>query len=447
MHRDATHANGEAPGAALGAACFDTSRQLIEAAKRHIPGGVSSNFRMGIAPTPLVFERAQGPWLFDADGNRLIDYYLGMGPMILGHSPEAVRRAVARQLDVGILWGGQSRLEAAVAERFCEMVPCAEKLRFAASGSEVVQAALRLARAATSRRVIIKFEGHYHGWLDSVLLSVSATPETAGDPQSPNRLPGSAGQDEGAWSNVEVLRWNDLQALERRLAARDVAAVIMEPAMCNAGSIRALPGYLEGVREACSRTGTVLIFDEVITGFRVAPGGVQQLEGVTPDLATFGKCLGNGLPIAAVAGRAELMDRFATGGVVHGGTYNASPLCLAAADATLKALEDGSVLAEVGERGQRLMQGIDAALKEAGVTACVSGFGQIFHVAFGLSEPARDYRDLMRMDRARYVRFCEALLSRRVRVLERGAWFLSSEHDDAVIDETLAAVREAVQGA
>ena len=441
MHLDSTHAAGQP----IPAASFDTSRRLIEDAKRRIPGGVSSNFRMGIAPTPLVFERAEGPFLFDADGNRLVDYYLGMGPMILGHSPEPVRRAVARQLEDGILWGGQSRLEASVAERFCEMVPCAEKLRFAASGSEVVQAALRLARAATSRRTIVKFEGHYHGWLDSVLVSVSATAETAGDPGVLRRLPGSVGQDEGAWANTEVLRWNDLVSLERRLATRDVAAVIMEPAMCNAGSIRALAGYLQGVREACSRHGTVLIFDEVITGFRVAPGGVQQLEGVTPDLATFGKCLGNGLPIAAVAGRAELMDLFATGGVVHGGTYNASPLCLAAADATLRALQDGRVLDEVGERGQRLMQGIEAALGQAGVTASVTGFGQIFHVAFGLSEPARDYRDLMRMDRPRYVRFCEALLSRRVRVLERGAWFLSAAHQDEALEVTLRAVREAVR--
>lgn len=441
MHRDSIHETGQTTPAAS----FETSRRLIEDAKHRIPGGVSSNFRMGISPTPLVFERAEGPYLFDADGNRLVDYYLGMGPMILGHSPEPVRRAVARQLEVGILFGGQSRLEASVAERFCEMVPCAEKMRFAASGTEVVQAALRLARAATSRRTIIKFEGHYHGWMDSVLLSVSATHETVGDPQAPNRLPGSVGQDEGAWANVEVLRWNDLEALERRLASRDVAAVIMEPAMCNAGSIRALPGYLQGAREACTRHGAVLIFDEVITGFRVAPGGVQQLEGVTPDLATFGKCLGNGLPIAAVAGRADLMDLFATGGVVHGGTYNASPLCLAAADVTLRALQDGSLLTEVGERGQQLMQGIAAALSEAGVTASVSGFGQIFHVAFGLSAPARDYRDLMRMDRPRYVRFCGALLSRRVRVLERGAWFLSAAHDDEALDETLRAVREAVR--
>lgn len=424
-------------------ASFDGSRRLIEAASRHIPGGVSSNFRLGIVPTPLVFERAQGPWLFDVDGNRLIDYYLGMGPMILGHSPDVVRRAVVQQLERGILYGGQSRLEAEAAALLCELVPCAEKLRFASSGSEAVQAALRLARAATRRSVVVKFEGHYHGWFDSVLVSVSSTPETAGDAVRPNRLPGSAGQDPAAWGSVEVLRWNDLAALERRLAAADVAAVIMEPAMCNAGAIAPAAGYLEGVRAACTRHGTVLVFDEVITGFRVAPGGVQQLLGVTPDLATFGKCIANGFPVAAVAGRADLLDLFAIGGAVHGGTYNAQPVCMAAMLATLHALADGSVIRGIEPHGRRLMDGIAAALAAAGIPAVVGGFPQIFHVAFGLTEPAREYRDLMAMDRARYVRFCGELLKRRVRVLERGAWFLSAAHDAAIVDATLAAVADA----
>jgi glutamate-1-semialdehyde 2,1-aminomutase len=429
--------------APLPPARFDESARRIAAASRRIPGGVSSNFRHGISPTPLVFERADGPWLFDVDGNRLIDYYLGMGPMILGHSPDTVRRAVIEQLDRGILYGGQSRIEAEAAELFCEMVPCAEKLRFACSGSEVVQAALRLARAATGRRVVVKFEGHYHGWLDSVLVSVSATPESAGDPSRPNRVPGSAGQDETAWGSVEVLPWNDLAALERRLGAADVAAVIMEPAMCNAGAIAPASGYLEGARAACTRSGTVLVFDEVITGFRVAPGGAQQLFGVTPDLATFGKCLANGFPVAAVAGRAELLDLFATGGVVHGGTYNAQPVSMAATLATLRALADGSVIRGIEPPGRRLMDGIAAALAAAAIPAVVTGFPQIFHVAFGLNEPARSYRDLMRMDRARYVRFCAELLKRRVRVLERGAWFLSSTHDASIVEQTLAAVAEA----
>jgi glutamate-1-semialdehyde 2,1-aminomutase len=424
-------------------ATFDESRRRIAAAGRHMPGGVSSNFRHGISPTPLVFDRAEGPWLFDVDGNRLIDYYLGMGPMILGHTPEVVRAAVAAQLERGILFGGQSAVEAEAAELFCAMVPCAEKVRFAGSGSEAVQAALRLARAATGRRVVVKFEGHYHGWMDSVLVSVSATPETAGDPGHPNRIPGSTGQDASAWAAVEVLGWNDLARLEARLAGGDVAAVIMEPAMCNAGAILPAPGYLEGVRAACTRHGTVLIFDEVITGFRVAPGGAQQLFGVTPDLATFGKCVANGFPVAAVAGRADLLDHFATGGALHGGTYNAHPISMAATLATLRALAEGHVLQAIEPHGRRLMRGIAASLAAAGIPATVAGFPQIFHVAFGLTEPARDYRGLMRMDRARYVRFCCALLERRVRVLERGAWFLSAVHDAAVIDDTLAAVAEA----
>ena len=441
----ATERDGGANRPDLPPATFEESRRLIAAASRYMPGGVSSNFRMGMVPTPLVFERADGPYLFDADGNRLIDYYLAMGPMILGHNPEVVRRAVIAQLERGVLYGGQSRIEAEAAELFCALVPCAEKVRFAGSGSEAVQAALRLARAATGRRIMIKFEGHYHGWLDSVLVSVAPPADRAGERAQPNPVPGSAGQDETAWANVEVLCWNDLAAVEARLAAGDVAAVIMEPAMCNAGAILPLPGYLEGVRDACTRTGTVLIFDEVITGFRVAPGGAQQRLGVTPDLATFGKCLASGFPVAAVAGKAALLDLFATGGALHGGTYNAHPACMAATLATLRTLADGRVIAAIEPLGRRLMEGIASILAAAGIPATVTGFPQIFHVAFGLTEPARDWRDLLRLDKPRYVRFCGELLKHRVRALERGAWFLSATHDSLVIEETLAAVAEAAR--
>jgi glutamate-1-semialdehyde 2,1-aminomutase len=423
---------------------FEESRRRIEAAAHFMPGGVSSNFRMGMAPHPLVFERAEGPYLFDADGNRLIDYYLGMGPMILGHSFEPVRRAVAAQLELGLLYGGQGRLEAEAAELVCGMVPCAEKLRFCSSGSEAVQAALRLARAATGRRTVIKFEGHYHGWFDSVLVSAAPPLDSAGERARPAVVPGSAGQDAAAWGTVEVLPWNDAELLAGRLAAGDVAAVIMEPAMCNQGAIFPAPGYLQAAREACTRHGTVLIFDEVITGFRVAPGGAQELFGVTPDLATFAKAIASGFPVAAVAGRSELMDIF-TKGAVHGGTYNAQAVTMAATVATLRALADGRAIRGIAVHGARLMDGIAAALKAACITATVTGFPQIFHVAFGLAEPARDWRDLTRMDKPRYVRFCEALLRRRVRVLERGAWFLSTTHDGLVIEETLAAVAEAAR--
>lgn len=422
---------------------FERSRAAIARNSEWMPGGVSSNFRLGMAPTPLVIECGEGPYLRDADGNRLIDYYLGMGPMILGHKPKAVCDAAVRQLEKGILFAGQTDVEAEAARLVCAMVPCAEKLRFGSSGSEVIQAALRIARAATGRERVVKFEGHYHGWFDNVLWSVAPPQDVLGDRNDPHPFAGSLGQVASAGDALSILPWNDLRALEARLAAGDVAAVIMEPAMCNAGAILPGEGYLEGVREACTRTGTILIFDEVITGFRVAPGGAQQVLGVTPDLATFGKAIANGFPVAAVAGRADLLELCA-GKVLHGGTYNAQPIAMAATVATLKSLTP-ELYAGIAENGTRLMDGLRGILADEGVTAAVTGFPQVFHIALGLETPAREYRDLLRMNRPAYVGLAAELLHRGVRVLERGAWFMSAEHDAGVVDETLDVARDAVR--
>jgi glutamate-1-semialdehyde 2,1-aminomutase len=301
-----------------------------------------------------------------------------------------------------------------------------------------VQAALRLARAATERRIIVKFAGHYHGWFDNVLWS-TAPPAGANGP-----VAGSRGQPEEAGAQIVVLPWNDLQAVRERVARGDVAAVIMEPAMCNAGAISPLPGYLEGVREACTQAGTILIFDEVITGFRLAPGGAQQRFGVTPDLATFAKAIASGFPVAAVAGRGDLLD-LCTAGVVHGGTYNAQPIAMAACAATLGRLSRPGAYDGIDARGSRMMVGMREAFLRAGIPAVVTGFPAIFHIAIGLTEPARNWSDLLRIDRARYIAFTTALMQRGVRALERGAWFLSTEHDDAVIDATLDAVADALR--
>lgn len=422
---------------------FDRSAEAIGRNKKWMPGGVSSNFRLGIAPTPLVFDSAEGPYLYDIDGNRLIDYYLGMGPMILGHRPREVCRAAADQLAKGILFAGQTEIEAEAARLFCDMVPCADQVRFNTSGSEAIQGALRIARAATGRDRIVKFEGHYHGWFDNVLWSIAPALADAGPRDAPQRVPGSKGQLAQAGEALDILPWNDLEALEARLSAGDVAAVIMEPAMCNAGAIVPSDGYLEGVRTACTRTGTVLIFDEVITGFRLAPGGAQQRLGVTPDLATFGKAIANGFPVAAVGGRADLME-LCTQGVLHGGTYNAQPVSMAATAATLRSLTP-ELFAGIEREGRALMAGLRSVFADQSVTATVTGFAQIFHVGFGLEAPARDYRDLTRINRPAYVAFCEAMLARGVRVLERGAWFLSCAHDRAVVDQTLNAAEDAVR--
>ncbi len=422
---------------------FDGSKAAIERNSQWLAGGVSSNFRLGISPTPLLLESADGAHVTDIDGNRLIDYYLSMGPMILGHKPKALSDAVARQMQDGILFGAQSAAEAEAARLVCEMVPSAERMRFGGSGSEVIQAAFRIARAATGRDKILKFEGHYHGWFDNVLWSVApgdAQPDAHGDivPQ-----PGTQGQLASTADALAVLQWNDLDALKSRLARGDIAAVIMEPAMCNSGSIRPRDGYLEGVREACTETGTILIFDEVITGFRLGPGGAQELFGVTPDMSTFGKAIANGFPVAAVVGRADLLD-LTNGKVLHGGTYNAQPLSMAATVATLKQLTP-DLYARIGQQGERLKDGLQRIFADAGVTASVTGFPQVFHVALGLEEPARNYRDLREMNRAGYVALTTEMMYRGVRALERGAWFMSSEHDDDVIDETLAVAAEAVR--
>ena len=424
---------------------FDQSKKRLANFAKYLPGGVNSNFRMGISPTPLVFERAEGPYLYDVDGNRLVDYYLGMGPMILGHNPEPVLKAVTEQLKYGILYAGQSEIEFEAARLFCEIVPCAELVRFNCAGSEVVQAALRVARAATGRSIIVKFEGHYHGWLDNVLWSIAPTPDQFGPETSPTPIPASAGQDLPAGQHTEVLPWNNLSILEARLSRGDVAAVIMEPAMCNTSAIAPAQGYLEGVRKVCSETETILIFDEIITGFRLAPGGAQQHFGVTPDLATFGKAIANGFPVSALAGRRDLMEQMATGGVLHGGSYNALPAAMAAVVATLNELRNPETSNLLELQGKKLMTGIKDALTDAGVEAQVQGFPQIFHVALGASTPFSNYRDSLAADKARYVNFTTALLSHGVRALERGAWFLSSAHDDTAVDETIAAVAAVAQ--
>lgn len=424
---------------------FEGSKQRMSRASRYLAGGVSSNFRLGISPTPLVIRSGSGPYVVDVDGNRLIDYYLGMGPMILGHSPPQVMEAVRAQLERGILFAGQTETEFEAARLVCELVPCAERVRFGSSGTEVIQAALRLARSATRRQRIVKFEGHYHGWLDNVLWSVSPTMDACGPSERPAKVPGTPGQDPNAGENVEILEWNNLESLEQRLGRGDVAAVIMEPAMCNTGVIPPRQKYLEGVRSVCSQTGTLLIFDEVITGFRLSVGGAQKFFNVTPDLATFGKAIANGFPVAALAGRADLMERFVTDRVMHGGTYNGHPINMAATVATLRELKSGTVYSGIEAQGRSLMEGMTEIFRRSAIPARVQGFPGIFQVAIGPTKQLESYRDTLTIDRNRYVKFTTALVERGVRALERGAWFLSSEHDESVISRTLEIAESAAE--
>lgn len=422
---------------------------LYQQACELLAGGVSSNFRLG--PAPLFFARAEGSRLYDVDGNSYVDYALGMGPVILGHAPPAVTEAVAATLRCGQLYAGQHEGELELTRRFKELVPCAELVRFGMSGSEMVQAALRAARAATGRRLVVKFEGHYHGWFDTVLVSVHPPLDQAGPENEPRPHLPSAGQSRAAAADVAVLPWNDLEAVRRFLEARaaETAALLMEPILCNTGVIEPRPGYLEGVRQLCDRHGVLLIFDEVITGFRVAPGGAHERLGVRPDLAVFAKALGGGFPIAALAGRRKVMDLIGRGEVLHGGSYNTNTVSTAAASSVLNELarDGGRVYRQMEEQGQRLIAGLRDRARQRSQPLLVQGLGAVFNTTFTDMPEVTDYRSYQQTDLQRQRQFLDALQERGVRVTNRGTWFLSAAHSDADINETLAAADAALAAA
>ncbi len=424
---------------------LDRTRALFERAQAVIAGGVSSDARRATL-LPLYVDRAQGARLWDVDGNEYVDYVLGQGPLILGHSASEVAAAVQAQAGRGQAYSAQHEREVEVAETICRLVPCAERIRFNSVGSEAVHAAWRLARAYTGRDRILKFEGHYHGWLDPALYSVHPPLDQAGPADAPVPVPGSRGQARSGADGLALAPWNDLEALGRVLERHDgeIAAVTLEPILCNTGCISPLPGYLEGVRTLCDEHGAVLIFDEVITGFRVAPGGAQELLGVTPDLAVFGKALAGGYPLSVLAGKAELMDMISRGEVGHAGTFNSNPVAIEAAAATLAQLtrDGGGAYARLFETGAALIDGIRSAAAEAGVPMLVDGPGPIFQLYLTEESEIRDYRAFAATDLAGLQRLQRALLERGVNTIGRGLWFVSTAHGPAEIDQTLAAVRD-----
>lgn len=428
---------------------WQTSRRLFERSQKFLAGGVSSNVRMSKEPWPIFFERGDGAQLIDVDGNIYIDYLLGQGPMILGHCPPGVTAAVSEALNEGQLFAGQHQREITLSERLCEILPCAELVRFGGSGSEVVQAAIRLSRAYTGRSWILKFEGHYHGWLDNTLVSVHPPVEKVGPRDSPTPLLGSKGQNPAAIATTHVRPWNDVELLQRAFEeyGESLAAVIMEPMMCNTHAIAPLPGYLEEARRLCDEYGVVLIFDEVITGFRLGLSGAQGRFGVTPDLALFGKAMAAGFPIGCLAGARRLMKSIASGEVVHAGTFNSNLMAVAAADATTDALyqDAGQAYETMNGNGESLMQGIREIGDKLDVSLLVEGFPTAFAVAFTDRPAILDYREYAQFcDHERYKDFALALFERGVNVASRGIWYLSTAHSDADIEATLVAVEDAL---
>jgi glutamate-1-semialdehyde 2,1-aminomutase len=425
---------------------YEKSRALYERACQSLAGGVSSEFRRFSQPHPLFYAGGRGSHTVDVDGNEYLDFTLSQGPLILGHSHLEVLAAVARASESGQLFAGQHLGELELAEKLQSLIPSAERVRFSLSGSEAIHAALRLARAATGRSKFLRFEGHYHGWLDNVAIGISATSEEQlGSREHPNAVRWSAGLPALVEEECLLLPWNDLALVEQTLAADhdEIAAVLTEPIMCNSGCIPPEPGFLEGLRGLCDRFGVLLIFDEVITGFRVSTGGAQQYLGVVPDLAVFGKAMASGYPISALVGHERWMRHIAAGKVIHAGTMNSGNPSVAAALATVSLLEREDIPARLFELGQRLRDGLHGAAQEAGLPLRVQGPGPMFHAGFTRRETVRDYRDTLYYDRALYARFVLAMQESGIRLIGRGLWYVSAAHTPDEIDHCIDVAREA----
>jgi glutamate-1-semialdehyde 2,1-aminomutase len=439
-----------------GTSRFARSRELFARIARTIAGGESSYARLKKG-LELCFDHGEGSHFWDIDGNEYIDYSLGYGPLLFGHRPqwliEAVMEAVAHY---GTLSTFPYELDAEVGELIAELVPGVELLRFANSGTEATMAAARLARAYTGRTKIVQMEGGYHGWADTHFWSSHPDVwQPTIRPYSPTPIPGSRGIPAAYGEALLIAQYNDREGLERLFAEHgsDIAAVLVEPVQCNSGVILPEPGYLEFLREITKAYGALLIFDEVITGFRLAPGGAQERFGVIPDLATFAKALGGGFPIAAFGGSAEVMALEATNQVMHGGTYTANVLALAAAKAVLTRIREQreAIWAILDGFGEQLRQGLQEACEAAGLRCIVQGIGPVWHIFFA----KRDAPDLDRIRNYRdahayasidlFDRFHRAMLERGVYFhpyhLER--WFLSAVHTADDIAQTLQAAAQA----
>jgi glutamate-1-semialdehyde 2,1-aminomutase len=410
-------------------------------AEARIPGGVNSPVRAfgAVGGEPFFVARGAGARLFDTDGKEYIDYVQSWGASILGHAHPKVIEAIQRAASEGTSFGAPTPGEVELAEAICARVPSVEKVRLVSSGTEAAMTAVRLARGITGRNKIVKFAGCYHGHLDALLVQAGSGVATLG-------LPGSAGVTPGTTSDTIVVPYNDLAALDAALEVRgdDVAAVLVEPIAANMGLVAPIDGFLDGLRARCTRYGALLVFDEVITGFRVGLHGAQGRFGITPDISIFGKVIGGGLPLAAVGGTAVVLEELAPlGPVYQAGTLSGNPLATAAGLAVMNELSDASYEA-LEATAERLASGLRAAFADAGTPAQVTRAFTLVGVFFG-AEPVRNYEDARRADHPRYARVFHGLLDRGVYVAPSGyeALFPSLAHTDADIDLTVKATAEA----
>lgn len=424
----------------------ETSRKLFGEAKKYMVGGVASSLHKSeFEEYPLYADHGSGSRVYDVDGNEYIDYMGSFGPSILGFNNPALVAAVTAQAGRGAHFAMPTRSLNELSERLTGILPCAERVGYQSTGTEANLVNFRLARAFTGKRKILKFEGHYHGWADELMVAVRPPSlKCMGPRNSPWKVPESPGQLPESQNDIIVAPWNDLDLVERifRLHGNDIAAVITEPVMYNAEPIMPLPGFLAGLRELTKRYDILFIIDEVITGFRIALGGAQEYFGVVPDLCTFGKAMAGGYPIAGVAGRKEILEA----GFHPAGTFNANPLCVAASLATLDELSKPGTYDELRRITHRITSGVVEIAQRLGVKLFCDGLPGVWQIQFGIDSPMRDFRDNFKVDKASYQEFYRACLTRGLKLHpSRGRFYVSTSHTDADVDETLEIVEDALR--
>ena len=429
----------------------DKTRALFEQGKKVIPHGVNSNFRYWGDEDTLVIDRGEGAYVWDMDGKKYIDYRLGFGPVILGHAYPPVVQRVQEALQGGNIFAWTTPYEISVAERIARMCKV-DKVRLTNTGTEATMHALRIARAYTGREKFVKFEGQYHGMADYFMFSTASSHRGAlGSRRSPIAFPNTSGIPKAINQYVLSVAFNDFDGLERTVEANwgDVAAVIVEPMLGNSASIMPQPGFLEKIRELCDKFGIVMIFDEVKTGFRVAKGGAQEYFGIQADLVTYAKAMGNGFPIAAIAGKEDVMMTIEPGSLAHGGTYSGNVVGAAAADATLEILENEPVLETINQRGKMLMIGIGEILTEAGIPHVVTGVPSMFGIFLGKDQEPKDFRDYLAGDGELYEEIGMELIRNGVQPDADGRepWFLCYSLSEQDVNETLNIFNDAVKEA
>ncbi len=418
-----------------------STHDLFKQAQQHIPGGVNSPVRAfkSVGGDPVFIDRAEGAYVYSSDGTRYIDYVGSWGPMILGHAHPEVIEAVKATAARGLSFGAPTILETRMADKVCELVPSMDLVRMVSSGTEATMSALRLARGFTGRDKIVKFEGCYHGHSDSLLVKAGSGALTLGEPSSPG-VPAALAE------LTITLSFNDLAMVQETFAkiGEQIACIIVEPVAGNMNCIPPAPGFLQGLREVCDQYGTVLIFDEVMTGFRVGPGGAQKLYDVTPDLTTLGKIIGGGMPVGAFGGRREVMERISPlGPVYQAGTLSGNPVAMAAGLKTLELISAPGFYEALGQKTEQLVSGLVAAAQETGVALTENHVGAMFGIFFTDEEKVSDFDGAMRCDQQQFKTFYHAMLNQGIYLapsaFETG--FVSAAHSDEDIAATIAAAK------